>query len=212
MTMKQRDSKKRQAILDVAYQLFSTQGFDATSISEITVRAGGSKATIYNHFPSKDELFVECMTSAVEEYLTGAIAQFNISGTDPGIALRRFGASIMSLCSSAEMISMRRLIISEADRSGVGKLFFAKIVALRTHAAELLSRFMASGELRSGNADFAANQLHALLEAELIEPLLLHARDGSPDQIEIEQAADRAVTTFLRAYAPVSQNEEEQGG
>ena len=50
--MKKRDTK-RQAILDTAYRLFRAQGFDKTSVSEITAQVGGSKATIYSHFPSK---------------------------------------------------------------------------------------------------------------------------------------------------------------
>lgn len=193
---------KRQAILDTAYRLFRAQGFDGTSISEITAQFGGSRATIYAYFSSKEELFVECMTAAVEDYITGAVAQLDASGTDPGIALREFGAKVLNFGSSAEMVAVRRLIIAEAGRSGIGKLFFAKIVALQKHVAELLSRFMASGSLRPADADFAASQLRALLEAEVLEPLLLHVQENSPDQREIELAADRAVTVFLRAYAP----------
>jgi len=200
--VKKRDAK-RQAILDTAYRLFRTQGFEATSISEITTQVGGSKATIYSHFPSKEELFVECMTAAVEDYITGAVAQLNAFGTDPGDALREFGTRILNFGSSPEMVAVRRLIIAEAGRSGIGQLFFAKIVALRTHVAELLSKFMAAGALRPDDADFAASQLRALLEAEVLEPLLLHVREDSPGHDEIAQAADRAVTAFLRAYAPV---------
>lgn len=201
MSMKKRDAK-RQAILDTAYRLFRTQGFDATSISEITAQVGGSKATIYSHFPSKEELFIECMTAAVEDYITGAVAQLDASGSDPGDVLREFGANILNFGSSPEMVAVRRLIIAEASRSGIGKLFFAKIIALRTHVAELLTKFMLSGALRPDDANFAASQLRALLEAEVLEPMLLHVREDSPDVDEIAQAADRAVTAFMRAYAP----------
>lgn len=202
MAIKTRDAK-RQAILDAAYRLFRKQGFDGTSISEITAEVGGSRATIYSHFPSKEELFVECMTAAVEDYITGAVAQLDASGGDPGIALREFGATILNFGSSSDMVAVRRLIIAEAGRSGIGKLFFAKIVALRTHVAELLAKFMASGALRADDAGAAASQLRALLEAEILEPLLLHVREDAPDQEEITLAADRAVSAFLRAYAPV---------
>ncbi|OQX06398.1 MAG: hypothetical protein BWK76_26270, partial [Desulfobulbaceae bacterium A2] len=89
--MKKKDAK-RQAILDVACRLFSVQGYEATTISDITTQVGGSKATIYSHFSSKEELFVECMTAAVESYIAGAVAQLDTSGTDPGAVLREFGA------------------------------------------------------------------------------------------------------------------------
>ena len=70
--MRKSDSK-RQAILDTAYRLFRAQGFDKTSVSEITAEVGGSKATIYSHFPSKEELFVECMMAAAENYMAGTL-------------------------------------------------------------------------------------------------------------------------------------------
>lgn len=193
---------KRQAILDTAYRLFRTRGFDGTSISEITAEVGGSKTTIYSHFSSKEELFVECMNAAVENYLTGAEAQLNASGTDPGHALRELGTHILNFGSSPDMVAVRRLIITEASRSGIGKMFFAKILALRGHMAELLAKFMASGALRADDAHFAASQFRALLEAEVLEPLLLHVRECTPDEQEIALAVDRAVATFLRAYAP----------
>jgi AcrR family transcriptional regulator len=178
------------------------QGFEGTSVSEITAQFGGSRATIYSHFPSKEELFVECMTAALEDYITGVVAQLDASESDPDTAIREFGARILSFGSSPEMVAVRRLIIAEAGRSGIGKLFFTKIVALRTHVAQLLSKFMASGTLRADDADFAASQLRALLEAEILEPMLLHVREESPDAEEVAKAADRAVTAFMRAYAP----------
>jgi len=193
---------KRQTILGTAYRLFRTRGFDGTSMSEITTEVGGSKATIYSHFSSKEELFVECMTAAIEDYLTGTVAQIEALDADPGAALREFGEKILNFGASPDMVAVRRLCIAESGRSGIGKLFFAKVLALRTHVADLLARFMATGALRPDDAHFAASQLRALLEEEILEPLLLHVREDSPDQEEIARAADRAVTTFLRAYAP----------
>lgn len=199
--MRNRDAK-RQAILDTAYRLFRTQGFDATSVSEITAQVGGSKATIYSHFPSKEELFVECMLAAAEDYITGAIAQLDMSGTNPRAALYDLGTNILNIGSSSDMVAVRRLMIAEATRSGIGKLFFAKLVALRTHVAAFLSQLMAAGALRPDDAQLAATHLRVLLEAEIIEALLLRARDDMPEEREIVLAANRAVEAFLRAYAP----------
>jgi hypothetical protein len=142
------------------------------------------------------------MTAVLENYLTGAVAQIDAAGTDPGTALREFGETILNFGASSDMVAVRRLILAEAGRSGIGKLFFAKIITLRTHVAALLAKFMASGALRPDDAAFAASQLRALLEAEVMEPLLLHVREDLPGQKEIAHAADRAVAVFLRAYAP----------
>jgi AcrR family transcriptional regulator len=205
--VKKSDSK-RQAILDAAFRLFRAQGFDKTSVSEITAEVGGSKATIYSHFPSKEELFVECMMTAAENYMAGTLKHLEASGSDPAVALFDFGRSFLNFICSPEQLEVRRLMIAEAPRSGTGKLFFDKITALRTHVSTFMSACMASGTLSRDDPVLAADHLGALLEAEILEPLLLHVREGSPAEREIVLAAKRAIAAFLRAYAPASRQME----
>jgi AcrR family transcriptional regulator len=203
---------KRQAILDTAYRLFRERGFAETSIAEITAQVGGSKATIYSHFPSKKELFVECMMAAVENYMPGTLKHLEASRGDPEVSLRNFGTSVLNFICSSEQVEVRRLMIAEAARSSTGKLFFDKITALRTHMSAFLSACMESGKLRRDDPELAADHLGALLEAEILEPLLLQVREGSPDEKETARAAGRAVAAFLRAYAPaVSQSKPLRG-
>jgi AcrR family transcriptional regulator len=199
--VKKSDSKRR-AILDTAYRLFRAQGFDKTSVAEITAEVGGSRATIYSHFTSKEQLFVECMMAAAETYVLGTLRHLDASGADPGVTLRNFGTSFLSFICSPEQLEVRRLMIAEAARSGTGKLFFDKISTLRAHVSTFLSVCMASGTLRRDDPHLAADHLGALLEAEILEPLLLHVREASPEAEEVALAARRAVAAFLRAYAP----------
>lgn len=59
MADKKRDtSKKRTAILDAAALAFTQDGYDNSSMDRIAVLAGASKRTVYNHFPSKEDLFL----------------------------------------------------------------------------------------------------------------------------------------------------------
>jgi AcrR family transcriptional regulator len=46
----------RERILDAAYELFSRRGIQAVGVNEVIERAGVATATLYRHFPSKDEL------------------------------------------------------------------------------------------------------------------------------------------------------------
>src|ERR1700676_3373448 len=194
---------KRQAILENAYRLFRAQGFDGTSMADITSKVGGSKATLYSHFPSKEELFVECMMAALENYMSDTLKHLDASRSDPQAALRNFGTSVLNFICSPEQLEVRRLIIAEAARSGTGKLFFDKITALRAQLATFLAACMASGTLRRADPNLAAEQLGAMLEAEMLEPLLLQVREDSPDERETARAAKRAVDAFLRAYVPM---------
>jgi AcrR family transcriptional regulator len=46
----------RERILETAYELFSHRGVHDVGIDELIERAGVAKATLYRHFPSKDDL------------------------------------------------------------------------------------------------------------------------------------------------------------
>ena len=46
----------RERILATAYELFSHRGIHDVGVDELVARAGVAKATLYNHFNSKDEL------------------------------------------------------------------------------------------------------------------------------------------------------------
>ena len=50
--------RTRQAILDAAYNLIIEQGYAATSMRQIAKRAGLALGSIYNHFPSKSDVFM----------------------------------------------------------------------------------------------------------------------------------------------------------
>jgi len=50
------EPEARDRILDTAYDLFSRRGIRDVGVDELIERAGVAKATLYRHFPSKDEL------------------------------------------------------------------------------------------------------------------------------------------------------------
>ncbi|MFZ2059055.1 MAG: TetR/AcrR family transcriptional regulator [Acidimicrobiales bacterium] len=49
----------RERILEIALDLFTAQGYEKTSLREIAERLGFSKAAIYYHFASKEDILVE---------------------------------------------------------------------------------------------------------------------------------------------------------
>jgi AcrR family transcriptional regulator len=194
--------QKRQHILDTAYRLFQSKGFANTSMSEITAEAGGSKATVYNHFPSKDELFVECMTYVNDRYFEGIFDSLqNIKGELPAALLEKSKAALRYLC-SPDMLTSKRLLIAEANRSDIGKLFCRKMDGYMGELAAILRRAMDEGQLRQGDPLLAARQLRALLEADIVERCLMGAHKVPPSAVAISRAAEDAVATFLTAYAP----------
>src|SRR5436190_8876701 len=51
-----RESAARERILDACYELFSHRGIRGVGVDEVIARSGVAKATLYRHFPSKDDL------------------------------------------------------------------------------------------------------------------------------------------------------------
>ena len=54
--MRVRTEEKRQEIVRIAAELFEQLGYERTSMSAIAASVGGSKATLYGYFASKEDL------------------------------------------------------------------------------------------------------------------------------------------------------------
>lgn len=60
---------RKQHLIDTAYQLFNRHGYHATGIDRILEESGVSKATLYKHFRSKEELILAVLQQRNEQVL-----------------------------------------------------------------------------------------------------------------------------------------------
>lgn len=195
--MSMRSCDKRAGIVAAACAEFPLHGYAGTTMSAIADRARCSKATLYGYFPSKDELFVHVVAQVIDRHMAPIFAALDAGG-DLGTRLREFGVRMLTLRLSPEMLGTYRVVVGEAGRSEIGSLLYREgLIRWRKRLAEFLT-----GKLLQTDADVAASHLRALLEAELLEPLLLGARTDVPLS-EIVDAVDRAVTAFLAAHPPI---------
>ena len=63
----------KQEILNAALDLFSVQGFEATSISQIANAVGIRKASLYSHFENKQAILVAIVKEVLERYAEHSI-------------------------------------------------------------------------------------------------------------------------------------------
>ena len=63
----ERGNTKR-SIMETALQLFSVQGYDATSISQIADAVGIRKASLYSHFASKQDILDSLLEEVLQQY------------------------------------------------------------------------------------------------------------------------------------------------
>lgn len=66
-------SNKRKAIIDAASEIFSRQGYEATTIAEIAATAGIAVGTVYLYFRNKREIYLNTSQSWVMEIATALI-------------------------------------------------------------------------------------------------------------------------------------------
>ena len=197
--MRVKTDARRQAILDAAAEVFRETGFERATMSAISDRVGGSKATLYGYFGSKEELFLAVLFSAVDEEAETVFGALTL-GANVRRALERFGSLYLKLRVSPEVIAIQRMIVAEGGRSDLGcKLYERGPKKCWREIAEALEGLMDAGTLRRADPDTAAHQLKALLECGVVDRALLGV-EPNPSAETIDRAAKEAVDLFLRAY------------
>jgi AcrR family transcriptional regulator len=193
-------AQRRQAIVEAAASVFQEKGFDRSSMDAIAARAGGSKATLYSYYPSKEELFF-----AVVEHMLHAQAEAPLDALAEEGSLRdrltRFARRHVASRLHDDVIALDRMLIAEAERSNLGDLVRVRCAAPRVQRlAEMLQLEMAAGRLRPANPYRAATQFRLLAEGDLVERRLHGDKSINAEAASAEAA--EGLDAFLRAYTP----------
>ncbi len=60
-------ARTRQALIRAGLGLFAAQGFAATTVDQVAAAAGVAKGTLYNYFPSKEDVALAGLVAALED-------------------------------------------------------------------------------------------------------------------------------------------------
>lgn len=198
----QRRAERNDAILDIAHAMFLERGYAETTMSAIAARLGGSKATLWTHFPTKQSLFAAVLARAAGSLESQLLASLKLEeGIDRSIS--HFCRTYAQIICSRESIALHRLVIAEGVRfPEIGRTFFDS--AIRT-TQQILSLFLADaardGFLTIPDPLAAANLLRSLCHGNTFQSLILNATT-SPCSSAIDNDAHIAATAFLRMFAP----------
>lgn len=225
--MKTKTETRREAILVAAKAVFEEVGFEQATMSEITTRVGGSKATLYRYFDSKESLFLElvrrtarqhggeltalldpCFVKSAESTLPPeALKVLALLDPDQEVAtaLKGFGERVLKTFHTPQKLAIRRMVIAAAAHNPeVGRLFYENGPAQGMKQVErYFVGVMKAGKLRQADPKAAAAHFRGLLESEVEEPGLFNARAELDDEL-IAAVVQRAVDVFMRAYGPVA--------
>lgn len=204
--MKVRTEARRQAIIEAAAELFQEAGYEGASMNELAKRLGGSKATLYGYFPSKEELFGAVVRTVATAHLFDATRELPtdvVGRTALEMALIHFGERMLHvLTNDQKALAVYRMVVAEAGRSDAGQLFHDAGPSESTAVlASVLEAAMARGEIRRVDATVAARQYTALVTAEVSARIF--QRDPPPLSLkEIQQLVARAADLFFAGMTP----------
>jgi AcrR family transcriptional regulator len=198
MPMRVRTDAKRQEIVEVASELFLAHGYERTSMAMVSQRLGGSKATLYGYFKSKEELLLAVLEADVEEITEEVI------DAKPGEDLREWlmiiGERMLTARTSGRPPKFFRIMSSMPADSEVGRTFYKDgIVPAYRRLCDIIEDLVKKGMLRDADPWTMAMHLKGLLDRDLFERAVLSPRETISAR-EIEQAAAEAADVFLRAY------------
>jgi AcrR family transcriptional regulator len=143
-----RERKKQQtrdAIAKAAFALFAEHGFDAVTVAAVARRADVSEATVFNYFPTKEDLvigrledFEAALLAAIRDRapamsLTGAFRAFLLRpgcllGADDPDARQHLLTLTRIVTGSRSLLARERQVYDDSTRA------LARLVAEETHA------------------------------------------------------------------------------
>ena len=195
-----RGEQRRDSFLQAAREIFLEKGYAGTSIDEVVQRTGGSKASVYKYFGSKEGLFAAMFAERCQAFL----AKLNIPNElseNLEDTLTLFAQRVLDASVEAERIAMIRALASEATR-------FPDLAQMAyntgpKHGLGVLSDFLQRHHqakiLNCPHPDIAAIQFMESIKGHVQWRALL-GLTPFPDNINREDYIKDAVRTFLRGY------------
>ncbi len=192
-----RPSAKREAVLDAAQTAFLEVGYAAASMDSVAAGAGVSKATVYAHFDSKDQLFAAVIRRRCEKSEAFALTDRTL---DARATLTGIGRRLMDLLLSPEALAMYRVVIAEAVRQPeLAQAFYESGPgAGKTQIAAIMADLIRRGELAPTDPWQAADQFVGMLRTDYFMRTLLGL--AQPEGRGVDEVIDAAVETMMRAW------------
>jgi AcrR family transcriptional regulator len=182
----------RERLLEAARELIEQDGYSAASVLQVAERAGVAAGTLYRHFDSKEELFVEVFRAVCareERAMLAAGAALDADGSCTAIArLEEVLATFARRALRNPRLAWALLAEPVDPRVDAERLAYrARYTA---YVAESLRRAIAEGEIPELDVDFTAAAVVGGCGAALVGPLAPSSRTPSR----------KAIVTSLRAF------------
>jgi AcrR family transcriptional regulator len=205
-----RTEERRADIVRVASELFDELGYDRCSMATISERLGGSKATLYGYFCSKEDLLRAVLQCQVVSELDRVMNEFH-EDEDLRAGLIKLGVAYHNKRLSSLPVANIRSIVNQPPCSTMGKEFYENV--LRPAFEGMAKRFeglMDQGRLKRADPWVTMMHWKGLNDWDLFERRIIGAI-GGPEDVDVKMIATHAADAFLKLYGAEEQAAPEKG-
>lgn len=190
-------AEKQEAMREAAIAEFAQFGFDNASVDSIAVRAGVSKRTLYNHFPSKEALFQSLVGDVGRRISVSAAIRYS-----PRLSLRaqirRFVRQTQVMMAEPQMLRLVRAVLAEHLRHPERVEPILRDYWRNEYGFLSWARAACDGGQLHGDPKKIAHAMNSMMRAQLFWPALLGRLDvQSP---VFKAGMEEAVEMFLAYY------------
>ncbi len=194
-----RTEEKRAEIVRIASQAFDELGYDRCSMATISERLGGSKATLYGYFDSKEELLRAVLQCQVAAEFYRLLHEFH-EEADLREGFIKLGVAYHRKRLSSLPCANVRSILNQPPGSTMGKEFYETVIRPAFEGmAEKFKELMDQGRLKRADPWVAFMHWKGLNDWDLFERRIIGAISG-PEDVDIERISTLAADAFLQIY------------
>lgn len=196
--IKKRDtSEKRKTILAAAITAFTDEGFDSASMDRIAELAGASKRTVYNHFPSKDDLFQAVIDEFGKEMHSLKLIRYD-SGRTLEEQLEDFADAELAVVNDQTWLGFIKVLLTVFIRDPkLAKKTMARHAPVEDTMATWMRAAAADGKLSIEDPSLASSVLSSMLGGAFTWPAVYQ---GGLDPRGIPALKKELIETFLCRY------------
>lgn len=183
----------KERILSRAIELFAVKGYDAVSVRDITHGLGLNEASLYNHFPSKEELLLaifrrfEELISSLPPEEAGRLPPPPRDVAELIGYLQEGGRAFFARQGTETQLIWRILMMSQYGQSKARDQVKAAILDLpRRHWGGLLREMQLAGRLPPGCDCESGSRIISAVFIEYSMRSILDATWGQPDPRDLE--------------------------
>ncbi|AFY33089.1 TetR/AcrR family transcriptional regulator [Calothrix sp. PCC 7507] len=191
----QRPIVARDRVLDEAEQLFRTRGYNTVTMRDIALEVGIRQASLYYHFKSKEQLFVEVTERMFERHRIGLQQAIDQNGSNLRSHLQAAGVWFLSQ-PPIHFLSMVHTDMPLLSEENINRLSACSYKSIFEPIHQIFAQAKAQGEIRDVRPELLAGFFLSVMES-------IPFVTSSPSAVSGEIMVNEMINVLLDGLKPI---------